>query len=56
MSEKTFKDLGHNLLPSDEPFDKVLAELKTIHNLEIALLTAQISDLKQQIKKLQNVK
>ena len=53
MSEKTFKDLGDNLLPSDDTFDKVLAELKTIHNLEVALLTAQISDLKQQIKSLE---
>ena len=53
MSEKKHVDLGENLLPSDVSFEKALEELKKIHHLEIVLLTAEISDLKQQIKRLE---
>ena len=53
MSEKDHKDLGDNLLSVPDSFDELLDEVRRIHHLEIVLLTAQISDLKQEIKRLE---
>ena len=53
MSEKDHKDLGNNLLSPTDSFDELLDDLKRIHHLEVVLLTAQISDLKQKIKVLE---
>ena len=52
MSEKTHKNLGDNLLPSPDTFEKAVDVIKRIHQLEIVSLIAQISDLKQEIKRL----
>lgn len=53
MNEKTHQNLGDNLLPSSDTFDKLLDEVKRIHQLEIVSLVAKIADLKQEIKRLE---
>ena len=53
MSEKDHKNLGDNLLPSPDTFEKALDEIKRIHQMEIVSLVAKIADLKQKIKVLE---